>query len=73
MVKAELLAVIVDLLFLSSFDWIRNLIRISLAGISRPADSGGGDAQDRAHVPAEHGAAAGREAGWPGGEQRARL
>lgn len=44
-----------------------------LSGISRPADSDSGDAQDGAHIPAEHGPAARREAGRLDGEQRACL
>lgn len=44
-----------------------------LPGLSGPAHADGGDAPHGAHLPAEHGAAAGRETGQPGGEQRARL
>lgn len=45
------------------------LFSVICLGITRPADPDGGDAQDGAHIPAEHGPAAGRETGRLGGEQ----
>lgn len=43
------------------------------SGFTGPANTDCGDASHGAHVPAEHGPAAGWETGQPRGEQRARL
>lgn len=61
-------ALIIWLLYLIILDSSLYLCSVPLPGVSGPADSDSGDAQDRAYMPAEHGAAAGREAGQPGGE-----
>lgn len=50
-----------------------NIPSLLSTGVTRPADTDGGDAPHRAHLTPEHGSAAGRETGQLGGEQRASV